>query len=106
MYSKGTPIHVRGAILYNFHIKKNKLTHKYPLIQDGEKVKFIYLKTPNKIIENVISFMSDFPKELGLDKSVDYELQFQMSFLDPLKVILDTIGWKPEKVATLEHLFG
>ena len=106
LYSKGTPIHVRGAILYNFHIKKNNLTHKYPLIQDGEKVKFIYLKTPNKIIENVISFMSDFPKELGLDKSVDYELQFQKSFLDPLKVILDTIGWKPEKVATLEHLFG
>ena len=106
LYSKGTPIHVRGAILYNFHIKKNKLTHKYPLIQDGEKIKFIYLKTPNKIIENVISFMSDFPKELGLDKSVDYELQFQKSFLDPLRVILDTIGWKPEKVATLEHLFG
>jgi len=106
LYSKGTPIHVRGAILYNFHIKKNNLTHKYPLIQDGEKVKFIYLKKPNKIIENVISFMSDFPKELGLDKSVDYELQFQKSFLDPLKVILDTIGWKPEKVATLEHLFG
>ena len=106
LYSKGTPIHVRGAILYNFHIKKNNVTHKYPLIQDGEKVKFIYLKTPNKIIENVISFMSDFPKELGLDKSVDYELQFQKSFLDPLKVILDTIGWKPEKVATLEHLFG
>jgi len=106
LYSKGTPIHVRGAILYNYHIKKNKLTHKYPLIQDGEKVKFIYLKTPNKIVENVISFMNVWPHELQLDKQVDYDLQFQKSFLDPLRVILDTIGWKPEKIATLEHLFG
>ena len=106
LYSKGTPIHVRGAILYNYHIKKNKLTHKYPLIKDGEKVKFIYLKTPNKIVENVISFMNVWPSELQLDKQVDYDLQFQKSFLDPLRVILDTIGWKPEKVATLEHLFG
>ena len=106
LYSKGTPIHVRGVILYNHYIKKNKLTHKYPLVKDGEKIKFIYLKTPNKITENVISFMGQFPKELGLDNSIDYDLQFEKSFLDPLKVILDTIGWKPEKIATLEFLFG
>jgi len=106
IYSKATPIAVRGALLYNFYIKKNKLTHKYPLVRDGEKVKFTYLKTPNKITENVISFMGQFPKELGLDNSIDYDLQFEKSFLDPLKVILDTIGWKPEKIATLEFLFA
>jgi DNA polymerase elongation subunit (family B) len=106
LYSKGTPIHVRGALLYNFHNKKNKLTHKYPLIQDGEKIKFVYLKTPNKIGENVISYLNTFPKEFGLDKHVDYDLQFSKSFLDPIKVIMDTIGWKPEKIASLEFLFG
>ena len=106
LYSKGTPIHVRGALLYNFHNKKNKLTHKYPLIQDGEKIKFVYLKTPNKINENVISYLNTFPKEFGLDKQVDYDLQFSKSFLDPIKVIMDTIGWKAEKVASLEFLFG
>ena len=106
VYTKGTPIHVRGALLYNFYIKKNKLSHKYPLIQDGEKIKFVYLKTPNKINENVVSFFQTFPKELGLDKQVDYDLQFEKSFLDPLKVIMDTIGWKPEKIASLEFLFG
>jgi len=106
IYSKGTPIHVRGALLYNFHNKKSKLTHKYPLIQDGEKIKFVYLKTPNKIGENVISYLNTFPKELGLDKQVDYELQFNKSFLDPIKVIMDVIGWQPEKVASLEFLFG
>ena len=106
IYSKGTPIHVRGALLYNFYNKKNKLTHKYPLIQDGEKIKFVYLKTPNKINENVISYLATFPKEFGLDKQVDYDLQFSKSFLDPIKVIMDTIGWQPEKVASLEFLFG
>jgi len=106
IYSKSTPIHVRGALLYNFHITNNKLTHKYPLIQDGDKVKFVYLKTPNKIGENVISYIGQFPKELALDKSVDYDLQFEKSFLEPLKVILDSIGWKSEKVASLEFLFG
>ena len=106
IYSKGTPIHVRGALLYNYYNNKNKLTHKYPLIQDGEKIKFVYLKTPNKIGENVISYLSTFPHEFGLDKQVDYDLQFSKSFLDPIKVIMDTIGWKPEKVASLEFLFG
>tara|TARA_Y100001963_G_C6647676_1_gene384131 strand:- start:254 stop:892 length:639 start_codon:yes stop_codon:yes gene_type:complete len=106
IYSKGTPIHVRGALLYNHYNKKNKLTHKYPLIQDGEKIKFVYLKTPNKMGENVISYLNTFPRELGLDKSVDYDLQFEKSFLEPIKVVLDKIGWKPEKVANLEFLFG
>ena len=106
IYSKGTPIHVRGALLFNHYNKKNKLQHKYPLIQDGEKIKFVYLKTPNKIGENVISYLQTLPTEFGLDKQVDYDLQFNKSFLEPIKVIMDTIGWKPEKVASLEFLFG
>ena len=106
IYGKGTPIHVRGALLYNFHNKKNKLTHKYPLIRDGDKIKFVYLKNPNKIGENVLSYLQTFPKELGLDRYVDYDLQFEKSFLEPIKVIMDTIGWQPEKIASLEFLFG
>jgi DNA polymerase elongation subunit (family B) len=106
IYSKGTPINARGSLLYNYYIKKNNLTHKYPLIQEGEKIKFIMLRTPNKINENVIAFIQTFPVELGLDKSIDYDLQFDKSFLEPLKTILDTIGWKTEKVNTLEALFG
>ena len=105
IYGKGPPIHVRGALLYNFHAKKTKITHKYPLIQEGEKVKFIYLRRPNKINENVISFFQTLPKEFGLDKYIDFDLQFQKSFLDPLQVIMDTINWKAEKIATLEDLF-
>jgi DNA polymerase elongation subunit (family B) len=106
IYGKGCPMHVRGALLYNFYIKKRKLSHKYPIIQEGEKIKYVMLRTPNKINENVISFFQTLPTEFGLDKSIDYDLQFKKSFLDPLTVILDTIGWKPEKINTLEALWS
>ena len=105
IYSKGTPIHARGALLFNHYIKENKLDNKYSLIKNGEKIKFCYLKKPNIIHENVISFIQEFPKELGLNQYVDYDLQFEKSFLEPLKAILDSIGWKVEKTNTLESFF-
>ena len=105
IYSKGTPIHCRGALLFNHYIKEKKLDNKYSLINNGEKIKFIYLKKPNIIQENVISFIQDFPHELGLDKYIDYELQFEKSFLDPLKSILDAIGWNVEKTVNLDLFF-
>ena len=105
IYSKGTPIHIRGALLFNHYIKQNKLDNKYSLIQNGEKIKFCYLKKPNTLHENVISFIQEFPKELDIDKYVDYDLQFEKSFLEPLKAILDSIGWNIEKQNTLESFF-
>ena len=106
IYSKGTPIHARGALLFNHYIKDKKLTNKYSLIANGEKIKFLYLKKPNIIQENVISFIQDFPHELGLDKYIDYDLQFEKSFLEPLKTILDSIGWSVEKTVNLELFFS
>jgi len=105
IYLKGTPIHIRGALLFNHYIKKNKLTNKYSTIQNGEKIKFVYLKKPNTIHENVISFIQDFPKELHLDKYIDYDLQFEKAFLEPLKIILDSIKWSVEKTVNLELFF-
>ena len=105
IYVKGTPIHVRGALLFNHYIKENKLTNKYSLIGNGEKIKFLYLKKPNIIQENIISFIQDFPKELNLDKYIDYDLQFEKSFVEPLKSILDAIGWSVEKTVNLESFF-
>jgi DNA polymerase elongation subunit (family B) len=105
IYASKTPIHIRGALLFNHYIKEKKLTNKYSLINNGEKVKYIFLKKPNIIQENVISFISDFPKELNLDKYIDYELQFEKSFVDPLKSILDSIGWEVEKTVNLDSFF-
>jgi len=105
IYAKGTPIHARGALLFNHYVKKKKLTNKYSLIENGEKIKFCYLKKPNIIQENVISFIQDFPKELDLARYVDYDLQFEKSFVEPLKAILDAIGWNVEKTVNLELFF-
>ena len=105
IYAKGTPIHVRGALLFNHYVKQKKLDNKYSLIGNGEKVKFLYLKKPNIIQENVISFIQDFPTEIGLDKYIDYDLQFEKSFVEPIKAILDAIGWNVEKTVNLELFF-
>ncbi len=106
IYAPKTPIHIRGALLFNHYVKEKNLTNKYSLINNGEKVKFIFLKKPNIIQENVISFIQDFPKELGLDKYIDYDLQFEKSFVEPLKSILDSIGWNVEKTVNLELFFA
>ena len=106
IYIKGTPIHIRGSLLFNHYIKEKKLTNKYSLINNGEKIKFLYLKKPNIIHENIISFISDFPRELDLDRYIDYDLQFEKSFVEPIKTILDAIGWSIEKVVSLEDFFS
>ena len=106
MYKKGTPIHVKGAILYNHHLKELGLTKKYELIKEGEKIKYTYLKMPNPFKETVISYPSRLPKEFELDQYVDYDLQFDKTFLDPIRGILDCIGWKTEKGNSLEDFFN
>jgi len=106
MYNKGCPIHVRGAILYNHYTKKVGLDKKYAAIQSGEKIKFLYLKVPNPIQENVFSFIQDFPRELGYEQYVDYDAQFDKSFVEPMKIILNAIGWSVEKKISLESFFG
>jgi DNA polymerase elongation subunit (family B) len=106
LYKKGTPIHVRGAILYNHNLKQFGLTKKYPLIQEGEKIKFTYLKMPNPFKDDVISYPSRLPPEFGLANYIDYDLQFDKAFLEPIRVILDCMNWSPEKTNSLEDFFS
>ena len=106
LYKKGTPIHVKGAILYNHYLKEKKLTKKYPFVQDGDKLKFTYLKMPNPFKDTVISYPSRLPPEFGLQEFIDYELQFEKTFLEPIKTILDLVGWTVEKTNSLEDFFA
>ena len=105
-YKKGTPIHVRGAIIFNEMLNEYNLKGQYQEIFTGEKIKFCYLKLPNPARENVISVASALPKQLGIDKYIDYEKQFSKSFIEPMKTITDAIGWKLEKVVTLEDFWN
>ncbi len=105
IYVKGTPIHVRGALLYNYYVRKNKVSHKYAPIQEGEKIKFLYLKEPNPIGENVVSFMGTIPREFNVDNYIDYNLQFDKSFYQPLRNVLECIGWDAERRVSLLQFF-
>ena len=104
-YKKGTPIHVRGSILYNKYLIHNKLTRKYESVVNGDRIKFTYLKIPNSIHENVIAFPDVLPTEFKLHKYVDYNLQFEKTFIEPLNFILNAVGWSAEEKATLEDFF-
>jgi DNA polymerase elongation subunit (family B) len=104
--AKGTPIHVRGSLLYNHLIRQHKLEKTYELIKDGEKIKFCYLKQPNPVRQNVLSILSSLPKQFGIEDYIDYDTQFDKAFLEPISAILSAIGWHAEKKATLESFFG
>ena len=105
MYKKGTPIHVKGAILYNHYLKKMELEKKYPKIQEGEKLKFTYLKQPNPFRDTVVSYPGRLPEEFNLNAYVDYDMQFEKAYLGPVKSILNCIGWNHEKINSIEGFF-
>lgn len=105
IYKKGTPIHVKGVIHYNRLVKKHKLTMTYPEIKNGEKIKFVYLKEPNPLGNNTIAISSVLPEEFGLHRFIDYNKQFDKAFLDPITTITDAIGWKTEKIFTIDDFF-
>ena len=106
IFKKSCPIHVRGSLLFNHYIKQYKLQNKYELITNGDRIKFVYLRLPNPIRQNVIAFKDVLPKELNLHRYIDYDLQFEKTFIEPLNLILNPIGWYAEEQATLEDFFA
>jgi DNA polymerase elongation subunit (family B) len=106
IYAPKTPIAVRAALLYNHYVKKLGIDKKYPLIREGDKIKFVYLRTPNPFHENVIAFISELPKEFKLEPFIDYDTQFDKTFVEPLKTIIEPLNWQAEEVSSLEDFFG
>ena len=105
IYAKGCPIHVKGALIYNKMLKDKNLDNKYSLIYDGDKIKFAYLNLPNPARDTVIAISDVLPRELDMERYIDYNTQFEKSFVEPLKTILHAIGWSVEKRATIEDFF-
>ena len=106
IYQKGTPIHVRGSLLFNHHCKRFGIDNKYQAIRDGDKIKFIYLRTPNPLQEDVIAFITELPKEFNLTPYIDYDKQFEKVFLDALQIVIEPLGWKTQEESSLEDFFG
>jgi DNA polymerase elongation subunit (family B) len=106
IFRKGTPIHVRGALIYNHLVTSKELEKRYQLIQEGDKIKFLYLREPNPFGTHVISFSGEVPSEFKLREYIDYDTMFEKSFLEPLNSLLSCIGWKVKETASLEGLFG
>jgi DNA polymerase elongation subunit (family B) len=104
-YIKGTPIHVKAVIAHNELVKQHDLEKKYPLIKNGEKIKFTYLKVPNPTRDKVIGFINGLPPEFGFDKYIDYDMQFEKAYLEPLKSVLGVVNWNYERIANLESFF-
>lgn len=105
-YKKGTPIHVRASILYNELLKIGEIDNKYEPIKSGNKIKFLYLKMPNPIRENVIGFPSVLPPEFKLERHVDYDKQFEKTFIEPIRSVMNAVGWNTERISTLEDFFA
>jgi len=106
IYKKATPIHVRGALLYNWMLKQKKLNTRFQSIQEGDKIKFCYMKLPNPTRENVFACPGTLPRQLGMDQYIDYDTQYEKAFVEPIKTILDAIGWQVEKKASLDSFFS
>ena len=105
IYRKSTPIHVKGSLIYNKILQNKRLTRKYPVIQEGEKIKYAYLKEPNPTGDSVIAMLNNLPDEFDLKQYIDYEKQFSKSFLDPMIGILSVIGWKHERKNDIMSFF-
>ena len=110
IFTKGAPMHCKGALLYNHFCRQQKLTNKYPLIQEGDKIKFLNMRTPNRMQSNVISFFTKLPKELDIHQYLDYDTQFEKAFVEPLTFIMNQIGWNIDRSygtqMTLEDFFA
>jgi hypothetical protein len=103
-------MHVKGAILYNHLVKENKLSGKYPYIQEGDKVKFVNMKQPNIYTSSAFSFITFFPKELDIRDRIDYDVQFTKAFVEPLRFITEKMNWLIDDSygtqGSLEDFFG
>lgn len=104
-FIKGTPINSRASLVYNKLISEFKLEDKYPLIKDSEKIKYIFLKKGNPTDENVIAWNNTFPEEFNLNKWIDYDTQFQKSFIDSIDIIIKHINWSCEAKNDILDIF-
>ena len=90
---KGVPQGSRCALVYNDYIKNNNLLDKYVPINGGDRIKKVFLLTPNKFNSDVIGYIDDnFVKEIE-PEIIDYDTMFEKGFLNMLELMTEPMKW-------------
>ena len=91
----GCTIQARASINYNNLLNRFEINGKYNEIHQGDKIKFIYMKESNTVLngQNIIGFSEVLPEEFGLHKFIDMDIQFEKSFMSPIKKLFDAVGF-------------
>lgn len=104
--SKRIPIHVYGSLIYNLYIENKKLSDRYQLITDKNKIKISYIKQPNCMGSHVISVPNNiFPDELKDKIELDYDRMFDKNFMNPIKRFLEVVNWDDVRQYDLDDAF-
>lgn len=108
---KGIPGHVKAAYFHDRVVEDLKLESKYEKFKSGDKVKSVYLKTPNKYNIDVIGFKGSYPKEFLDIFEIDFEKMFGKILYAPIERFFDAVNWvlrKPNEnvKVELEDIFG
>lgn len=91
---KGMPVHVKAAYYYNNLLERYGITNQYETLSSGDKVRYFYLKQPNKFGLSVIGYKYYLPKEFKDDLEPDREKMFEKIIYSVMDRFYETVGWK------------
>ena len=107
------PINSRASLIYNEFIKKHNLEGSFNLIHAGDKIKYIYLKTPNTLGETIVnstgrSIKKTYPNVIAfidynfiqyIKDYIDYDTQFEKTLIKPLEFMANAINFTVKEKA-------
>ena len=92
---KGTPAHVKAAIAYNDLLKHFKVPYKYGPLVNGDKVKWVYLKTNPLGLDGLAFTGWKDPPEIEefIETYIDHNKIFERELRYKLQDFYNAIGW-------------
>lgn len=101
---KGTPWHVKGVVNYKNLLKTLDIVDKYEDINEGMKVKVVYLK-PNQWDMETVSFY-EWPKEFDSVIQIDKEKMIDKFFINKIGILLKPINKEKLLIGDSEKSLG
>jgi len=108
-FKKGTPVHVKAAIAYNDLVRYFKQDNKYQFINNGDKIRWVYLKN-NTLGLNAVAYKGhEDPPEIMefINKNIDHDKIYGQSLTKKLQMFYDCLDWgKPvDEEQSIERFF-